>query len=150
MPIRDWIALWLREPLIQAVFFLERSGVVRFAGQPLLFSRDAENAPLNSPLGPSEVSGGLQAARILELRDQDYPEALAAYRQVYSGASEDRLRGEALNAIARIQAKSGSLPEAAESYARLRREFGAVADGERDALRSRRATGARLGPTSRR
>jgi signal transduction histidine kinase len=119
-------SLRLREPLIQAVFVLDRSGVVRFPGHPLLFSKDAENVQSGSPQGPFEISGELQAARVLELRNQDYPEALAAYREVYSGASEDRVRGEALNAIARIQAKSESLPEAAESYARLRREFGTV------------------------
>jgi signal transduction histidine kinase len=119
-------SLRLREPLVQAIFFLERSGAVRFAGQPLLFSRDAETASLVPPPGPAQANGALQAARILELRDRDFPQALAAYRRVYSGASENRIRSEALNAIARIQARSGSLTEAAESYGRLRREFGSV------------------------
>ncbi len=116
-------SLRLREPLIHGVFFLERSGAVRLVGRTLLYSREVENAPLVPPPEPSQALRELQAARILELRDEDYPQALVAYRQVYSGASEDRIRGEALNAIARIQARSGALLEAAESYARLRREF---------------------------
>ena len=117
-------SLRLREPLIQGVFSLERSGAVRLVGGTLLFSGEVENASPVPPRGPSQGQGELQAARVLELRDEDYPRALAAYRQVYSAASEESIRGEALNAIARIQAKSGSLPDAAESYARLRTEFG--------------------------
>lgn len=116
-------SLRLREPLIQGVFFLERSGAVRLVGRTLLFSREVENPPLVPQPEPSGALGELQAARILELRDEDYPRALAAYRQLYSGVGEERIRGEALNAIARIQAKSGAFLEAAESYARLRREF---------------------------
>jgi signal transduction histidine kinase len=72
------------------------------------------------------MSRELRGARILELRDQDYPQALAAYRRAYAEASEARIRGEALNAIARIQKKTESFEEAAGSYERLRREFGDV------------------------
>jgi signal transduction histidine kinase len=122
-------SLRLEEPLIRAVFFLERSGTVRFVGRPLLFSKDAENASPVSPPEPSQESGGLLGARILELRDKDDSRALAAYRRVYAGASEQRIKAEALNAIARVQARSGSYPEAAESYRRLRRELGWVQTG---------------------
>ena len=122
-------SLRLEEPLIRAVFFLERSGTVRFVGRPLLFSENAGNASLVSPPKPSQASAALQAARILELRDKDDSQALAAYGRVYAGASEDRISAEALNAIARIQARSGSYPEAEESYRKLRRELGSVPTG---------------------
>lgn len=112
-----------REALIQGIFFLDGNGAVRLAGRTLLFSRRGEGASLGLQSGRSRSLGELQTARILELRDEDYPQALAAYRQLYSEAGEERIRGEALNAIARIQAKSGALPEAAESYERLEREF---------------------------
>jgi len=117
-------SLRLREPLIQGVFSLEASGAVRLVSETPLFSREVEDAARVTPPAPSQALAELQAARILELRDQDHARALAAYRQVYSGASEDRIRGEALNAIARIQARLGSFLDAAESYERLRREFG--------------------------
>jgi hypothetical protein len=119
-------SLRLREPLIQGVFLIEASGEVRLVSEALLFSREFEDAgPVTLP-APSQALTELRAARILELRDEDHPRALVAYRQVYSDASEERIRGEALNAIARIQARLGSFVEAAESYTRLRSEFGRV------------------------
>ncbi|MGD8360604.1 MAG: hypothetical protein PVJ04_04180, partial [Gemmatimonadota bacterium] len=122
-------SLRLEEPLIRVVFFLERSGTIRFVGQPLLFSKKAESSsPVSAP-DPAQASGALQAARILEIRDQEDSQALAAYRRVYAGASDHRIRAEALNAIARIQARSGSYPEAAEAYRKLQRELGPVRTG---------------------
>jgi signal transduction histidine kinase len=119
-------SLRLREPLIEAIFFLGRDGTVRLVGPPLLFSRESESPFPGSPPGSFRLSREFRAAQILELRDEDYPQALAAYRRAYSEASGTQTRGEALNAIARIQRKTGALAGAAESYDSLRREFGKV------------------------
>jgi hypothetical protein len=82
-------SLRLREPLIQGVFLIEASGEVRLVSEALLFSREFEDAgPVTLP-APSQALTELRAARILELRDEDHPRALVAYRQVYSDASEE-------------------------------------------------------------
>ncbi|MGD2120432.1 MAG: HAMP domain-containing sensor histidine kinase [Gemmatimonadota bacterium] len=117
-------SLRLRNPLIQAVFFLEPDGTVRLLGPPLLFSRARESPSTAPPPGSPQASRELRSARILELRDEDYPQALAAYRRAYAEAPDTRTRGEALSAIARIQNKTGSFDDAAESYDRLLQEFG--------------------------
>ena len=118
--------LRLREPAIQGVFFLLRDGSVRFVSPRPMFSDGTGRVPSAMTTDLSRVPSDLEAGRVFELRDGNYGGALAAYREVLSEASDARLRGEALGAIARVQAKSGSLREAVDSYRSLLRDFGSL------------------------
>lgn len=117
--------LRIREPAIQGVFFLLRDGSVRLVSPRPLFS-DTQGGGSSATSDLSRVPSDLEAGRVLELRDGNYEGALAAYREVASQASDPRLRGEALGAIARVQAKSGSVREAVDSYRSLLRDFGSL------------------------
>ena len=119
-------ALRLREPAIQGVFFLLRDGSVRLVSPRPMFSDGTGRVSSTTTTDLSRVPSDLEAGRVLELRDGNYGGALAAYREVLSEASDPRLRGEALGAIARVQAKSGSLREAVDSYRSLLRDFGSL------------------------
>ena len=118
--------LRLREPAIQGVFFLLRDGSVRFVSPRPMFSDGTGRMPSTMTTDLSRVPSDLEAGRVFELRDGNYGRALAAYREVLSQAADARLRGEALGAIARVQAKSGSLREAVDSYRSLLRDFGSL------------------------
>ncbi len=118
-------AVRLREPVIQALFLFLGDGSVRVVSPPPLFSDGTGRVPSTTtdlPRVPSEFEAG----RVFEFREQDYEGALAAYRVVLSEASDPRLRGEALAAIARVQAKSGYFMESADSYRSLVRDFGSL------------------------
>ena len=118
--------LRLREPAIQGVFFLLGDGSVRLVSPRPVFSDGARRVSGTTTTYLSPVASDLEAGRVFELRDGDYDMALAAYRVVYSEASDPALQGEALAAIARVQANSGSLREAADSYRSLLQEFGSL------------------------
>ena len=118
--------LRIREPAIQGVFFLLGDGSVRIVSPRPLFSDPAGGVSSTTDPHLSGVPSDLEPGRALELRDGNYGGALTAYRAVFSAASDPRLRGEALSAIARVQAKSGSLGEAVDSYRSLLRDFGSL------------------------
>ena len=118
--------LRLREPAIQGVFFLLRDGSVRLVSPQPVFS-DGNNLVSGTAISAlSRVSSDLEVGRVFELRDGNHGRALAVYREVFSKATDPRLRAEALAAIARVQAKSGSLSEAVDSYRSLLRDYGAL------------------------
>ena len=52
--------------------------------------------------------------------------ALAAYRQALNLSGDRRSEGEILNAVARVQRKSGLLREAAATYEKMSRDYGGV------------------------
>ncbi len=121
--------LRIREPVIQSVFILLRDGSVRLVSPRPVFSDGVGRASGTTDTDLSRVPRELEAGRVLELRDGNYPRAMAAYREVLAEATDSRLRGEALAAIARVQAKSGSFREAVDSYRSLLLDFGSLRMG---------------------
>jgi signal transduction histidine kinase/tetratricopeptide (TPR) repeat protein len=114
-------------PLVEQFFYLKDLKNIDFPTARLLYIPDGrrETGP-SSPGNPSDAVE-FQAAQRLEFQGKNYPRALAAYRQVLGHSNDPRLAGMILNAIARVQRKSGLLKEAVSTYEHIVRDYGGVA-----------------------
>ena len=114
-------------PLIEQFFYLQDLKNIDFPTARLLYIPDGRReAGPSSPGNPSDAVE-FQAAQRLEFQGKDYPRALAAYRQVLGHSNDPRLAGMILNAVARVQRKSGLLKEAVSTYEHIVRDYGGVA-----------------------
>ncbi|MCJ7488469.1 MAG: hypothetical protein MUQ25_20200, partial [Candidatus Aminicenantes bacterium] len=113
-------------PLIEQFFYLQDLKNIDFPITRLLYIPDGRReAGPSSPGNPSDAVE-FQAAQRLEFQGKDYPRAQAAYRQVMGHSNDPRLAGMILNALARVQRKSGLLKEAVSTYEHIVRDFGGV------------------------
>jgi len=113
-------------PLIEQLFYSQASQNIQFPIARFLYVPDGhrEFGP-SPPSNPSDRTE-FQAAERLEFREKNNPGALAAYRQALGRAKDPRLAGMILNAVARVQNKSGHLEEAVSTYERIVRDYGGV------------------------
>jgi len=111
-------------PLVEQFFYLKDFKDIRFPIAGLLYVADGRRE--TGPSWPADLSNsaGIESAQRLEFRQKDYPRALAAYRQALRRASDPRLEGLILNALARVQRKSGLLKEAVSTYENIVRGHG--------------------------
>jgi signal transduction histidine kinase/tetratricopeptide (TPR) repeat protein len=113
-------------PLIKQVFYLKDFKEVRLPLAKFLYVADgSREANSSSPAGLGN-SAEIQAAQRLEFQQKDYPGALAGYRQALKHMNDPRLEGLVLNAIARVQRKSGLLKEAVSTYENIVRGHSAI------------------------
>jgi signal transduction histidine kinase len=112
-----------QHPLVEEIFVLRRPSAIDYPAAKLLYLPDNGSPSVSHSLPPSAKV--LDAQR-LEFREKNYPKALAAYRQALKLAVEPQSKGEILNAVARVQKKSGLLREAAASYEKISRDYGSV------------------------
>jgi len=110
-------------PLVEETFVLRQHSAIDYPAAKLLYLPDNGGPSVSHSLPPSEK---VLAAQRLEFQEKDYPKALAAYRQALKKAGDPQSEGEILNAVARVQKKSGLLREAAATYERMSRDYGGV------------------------
>jgi signal transduction histidine kinase len=113
--------------LVEQFFNLQGLKNIDFPIAKLLYIPDGRRKAGPSPPGNPSDFAEFQAAQRLEFQDQNYPGALAAYQRALGRASDPRLTGLILNAVARIQKKSGLLKEAVSTYEHIVRDYGGVA-----------------------
>lgn len=111
-------------PLVEQVFYLQDLKAIHFPTAKLLYVTDGRRETGLSPRPNSMVSAQIQAGQRLEFQEKNFPRALAAYRQALGRANDPRLAGTILNAVARVQRKSGLLKEAVATYERIVSEHG--------------------------
>ncbi len=116
-------------PLIEQVFYLANSKSVRFPATRLLYVPDGSRNANPSLLPGSNDLAGFRAGERWEFRDENYPRALSAYRQALGRSKDPVVSGMILNAMARVERKSGLLGEAFTTYERIVRECGSVVLG---------------------
>ena len=114
------------DPLVEQVFYLEDLKDIRFPIAKLLYIPDGHREAASSPLAGPNKSAEIQNAEGLEFREKNYPKALTAYQQALGRTNDPRLAAMLLNAVARVQRKSGLLREALSTYERIVREHGAT------------------------
>jgi signal transduction histidine kinase len=117
-------------PLVEQVFYLQDFKVIHFPIARLLYVPDGRRNSGPSPLADPSGSVEYQNAQRLEFQQTNYPRALAAYRQALKRANDPRLVGMILNAVARVQKKSGLLEEAVSTYESIVRDYGGVVISE--------------------
>jgi signal transduction histidine kinase/tetratricopeptide (TPR) repeat protein len=113
-------------PLVEQFFNVKDFKDIRFPTARLLYVADGRREAGSSPASDPSDAPGIQAAQRLEFRQKDYPRALTAYRQALQRASDPRLEGLILNALARVQRKSGLLKEAVSTYENIVRDYGGI------------------------
>jgi len=113
-------------PLVEQFFNLKDFKDIRFPIAKLLYVADGTRGPGSSPPSGLSNPAEIQVAQRLEFQRKDYPRALAGYRQALKQVNDPRLEGLVLNAIARVQRKSGLLKEAVSTYENIVRGHGGV------------------------
>ena len=113
-------------PLIGQAFQLKGFKEVRLPLRKLLYVADGSREAGSSPAAALSSPAEFQVAQRLEFRQKDYLEALAAYRQALKKVNDPRVKGLVLNAIARVQRKSGLLQEAVSTYEEIVRGHGGI------------------------
>jgi len=113
-------------PLIEQTLYLQDFKEVRLPLAKLLYIAEGRRKAGSSPPAGLSNSAEIQVAQRLEFRQKDYPRALAGYRQALKHVNDPRLEGLVLNAIARVQRKSGLLKEAVSTYENIVRGHGGI------------------------
>jgi signal transduction histidine kinase/tetratricopeptide (TPR) repeat protein len=113
-------------PLVEQFFYLKDFKEVHLPLAKLLYVADGRREAGSSPPAALSNSAKIQAAERLEFQQKDFPGALAGYRQAIKNANDPRLEGLVLNAIARVQRKSGLLKEAVSTYEDIVRGHGGI------------------------
>lgn len=114
------------EALVEQVFRLRSFRRLEFpVARPLyLLDRSTEAAP--SPAGDRSRPPEFLAAERKEFRENDLSGALDGYRRALDKTEDPFLKGLILNAVARVQKKSGQARDAVATYETIAREHGAV------------------------
>ena len=113
-------------PLIEQVFLIQASRGLRFPAATPLYLTDGFRESAPSTAAERSPSAAFPAAQRLEFRDDDLPGALSAYREALRQAKEPLLAGLTMNAVARVQKKSGSLGEAVATYEAIVQDHGEI------------------------
>jgi signal transduction histidine kinase len=113
-------------PSVEDIFFFQDAGRIRFPIAKLLFL-PKDLLPL-TPVDPwpSSLAEKIMTAQRLEFEQRNYRGALVRYQQLFDAGADSQTKGQLLNAIARVQKKSGLIAEAARSYAAIARDFDLV------------------------
>jgi signal transduction histidine kinase len=116
----------LEHPSVEDIFLFLDAGQIRFPIAKLLFL-PKDLIPL-SPADPrpSSLAEKIMTAQRLEFEQKNYRGALERYRQLFDAGPDPQTKGQILNAIARVQKKSGLIAQAGRSYAAIARDFDRV------------------------
>ncbi|UCC99390.1 MAG: hypothetical protein JSW66_05795 [Phycisphaerales bacterium] len=114
-----------QQPLIEEVFLFENAEHVELPLAKLLYVPDASMKLLPAQPPPPALLDGQR----YEFQQKRYQEALTSYQQVLAQVSDDQVKAEALNAIARVQKKSNLLSDAIKSYTTIAQDYNDVRIG---------------------
>lgn len=118
--LKDILASAAQEnPLVEEFFSLHDEKKINFPLARLLYVPDGHRETDPPPIANPGLSEELKMAQQLEFQQNDYPKALAAYRRAFKLTADPCFRGMILNAIARIQTKSGRFIESISTYEKI-------------------------------
>jgi signal transduction histidine kinase len=124
--VRSLENLKTENPLIEQIFYFQEFEAIRLPAARLLYLPDGSRKPVSPLSRPSSLAKKIQSAQQLEFQQRNYPKALVAYQQVLDQTTEHRIKGELLNAVARIQRKSAFFKDAVTTYEIIARDYGQV------------------------
>jgi len=111
---------------IEDVFVFQANGRIRFPAAKLLYLPALLLPPSPSDPWPVALAGRMAVAQRSEFEQKNYRDALERYRALFEAGAEPFVKGALLNAMARVQKKSGSADEAMKTYAAIARDYGDV------------------------
>jgi signal transduction histidine kinase len=106
--------------LVEEIFFFENAERIQLPLAKLLFLAGGSTESLPAQPLPSALLDGQQ----YEFQQKRYQEALSCYQQVFAQGSNDLVKTEALQAIARVQKKSNLFTDAIKSYKAIAQDYG--------------------------
>ena len=112
----------VENPLIEQFFYLDDARDIHFPIARLLYVPDGSREAGLTPAGRAGDPAGFRTAEQLEFRQRDYPRAAAAYLRALKLTEDPDLAAQILNALARVQKKSGLLTEAVSTYEEILRK----------------------------
>jgi len=113
-------------PLAEQFFYLQDFKEVSLPLAELMYVADG-GREVGAPFPrDANLSAEIQNCLRLEFQQKDYPRALAAYRRALERTNDPRLAGMFLNAIARVQKRSGLLLDAISTYENIVRDYGGI------------------------
>ena len=123
-------SLKIHEPLVAEVFFLENHQIHFPLAKLLFMSKDRSESLLPQTL-PTSLIKKIQIAQQHEFRQKCYQKAFTSYQESFSQTTNQKIKGEMLNAIARVQKKSTRFRAAIISYEKITKQYGQIkiADG---------------------
>lgn len=124
--VRSLENLKTENPLIEQIFYFQEFEAIRLPAARLLYVPDGSRKPVSPLSRPSSLTKKIQSAQQLEFQQRNYPKALVAYQQALDQTTEHRIKGELLNAVARIQRKSAFFKDAVTTYEIIARDYSQV------------------------
>ena len=121
--IRAFEILKEKQPLVEEVFLFQDFEKIHFPAAKLLFFPDGTTQLFVAPSRSSSLARKIQTGQQLEFQQKNYQKALVNYQQAYEQVSDHRVKGELLNAVARVQKKSSLIKDAIKSYETIARDF---------------------------
>ena len=109
-------------PLVEEVFLIEPEPKIHLLSAKLLFHMLPEGQNPVDVMRPKALQEGTH----FEFQQRNLNEALNAYRKGLAGAVDPQIRGEALNAVARVQAKLEAFEDAVGTYREILRTYDQV------------------------
>jgi signal transduction histidine kinase len=112
--------------LVEQVFIFRGPDTIHFPAARLLYVRDGRRSSISPPKRPSSIASLIQSAERWEFQKRNYPQALNAYEQAFAQAAGNDIKGELLNAVARVQKKSALTKDAISTYLKIAADFDQV------------------------
>jgi signal transduction histidine kinase len=115
-----------QNPIAAEPYLFDSRRGIQFPAAKLLYISGSFDELLPSAPLSSSLSRLYDAGKKEEFQNKDYRKALSYYQQGFKLASSSPIKGEMLNAVARVQKNSSLLQEALDSYKTLAENYGQV------------------------
>ena len=124
--IRSLDSLKKQNPLVEEVFYLENFEKIQFPIAKLLFLPNGSSQSFPASSSTPASMRKIQTGQQLEFQQKEYQKALFSYQQEFEQASDHRMKGELLSAIARVQKKATLFRDAKITYELIARDYNQV------------------------
>ncbi len=120
-----------RYPLVEETFLFRNADEIHFPAAELLFVPDDSISYPNASSTETFLTDNFRIAQQLEFQQKNYQKAISSYQKVLTQAKDRSLKGNCLNAIARVQKKAELLQNAITSYLSIIQDYSQIriADG---------------------
>jgi len=118
-------------PFVEETFLFRNADEIHFPVAELLFVPDDSIPYPNASSTETFLTDNFRIAQQLEFQQKNYQKAISSYQKVLAQAKDRSLKGNCLNAIARVQKKAGLLQNAITSYLSIIQDYSQIriADG---------------------
>jgi len=118
-------------PFVEETFLFRNADEIRFPAAELLFFPEGSLTNSAVSLTQSSHNQNFLTAQQLEFQQKNYQKAISTYQKVMAQAKDRILKGNCLNAIARVQKKAQLFQDAIKSYKTIAQDYSQIriADG---------------------